>query len=180
VVRLIALVAVALSVGWLLLRRRIRPGPALRAVPDLPAPAPPQPRTPVAPELIEPRAPEPVSALGRPVHDAVDGGAAPAPAEAPVAEAPVADAPVADAPAADAPAAEERTDDLRRIRGVGPAIESALHRLGLRSYRQLATLDEAGRERVRDAVHDRWQRIEREDWIGQARQLHQQKYGEEV
>jgi hypothetical protein len=48
VVRLVALVAAALSVGWLLLRRRIRPGPTLRAVPDLPAPtppAPPQPRT---------------------------------------------------------------------------------------------------------------------------------------
>jgi predicted flap endonuclease-1-like 5' DNA nuclease len=170
-VQLVALLAVALSVGWLLLRRRTSPRQA--SVPIRPAP------TPVTP--AEPRAPEPVSAIGRPVHDAVDAGSAPAAVvQAPEVDVPAAEPTAADPTAADPTAAEERTDDLRRIRGVGPAIESALHRLGVRSYRQLATLDPAGLDRVRDAVHDRWQRIEREDWIGQARQLHQEKYGEEV
>jgi predicted flap endonuclease-1-like 5' DNA nuclease len=210
VVRLTALLAVALSVGWLLLRRHVRPAPALRVVPDGP-PWPPPPRTPVDPTVLEPRAPEPVDAIGRPVHDAAEAEAAEArAAEARAAEAGAAEAGAAEAGAAEAGAAEagaagvgaagvgpaetlpapaavpdalpaeERTDDLRRIRGVGPTIESALHGLGVRSYRQLATLDEDGLERVRDAVRDRWQRIEREDWIGQARQLHQEKYGEEV
>jgi predicted flap endonuclease-1-like 5' DNA nuclease len=191
VVRLTALLAVALSVGWLLLRRHVRPAPALRVVPDGP-PGPPPPRTPVDPTVVEPRAPEPVDAIGRPVHDATEAaagagaGAAEAgpagvgPTQAGPAEFGPAETVPAPAAVADALAAEERTDDLRRIRGVGPAIESALHGLGVRSYRQLATLDEAGLERVRDAVRDRWQRIEREDWIGQARQLHQEKYGEEV
>src|SRR6266536_2289092 len=179
VVRLTALLAVALSVGWLLLRRHVRPAPALRVVPDGP-PGPLPPRTPVDPTVVEPRAPEPVDAIGRPVHDATEAAAGAGPAEAGPAEFGPAETVPAPAAVADALAAEERTDDLRRIRGVGPAIESALHGLGVRSYRQLATLDEAGLERVRDAVRDRWQRIEREDWIGQARQLHQEKYGEEV
>ncbi len=189
VVRLTALLAVALSVGWLLLRRHVRPAPALRVVPDGP-PGPLPPRTPVDPTVVEPRAPEPVDAIGRPVHDATEAAAGAGAAEAgpagvgPTQAGPAEFGPAETVPApaavADALAAEERTDDLRRIRGVGPAIESALHGLGVRSYRQLATLDEAGLERVRDAVRDRWQRIEREDWIGQARQLHQEKYGEEV
>jgi predicted flap endonuclease-1-like 5' DNA nuclease len=131
VVRLTALwlVAVAVSVGWLLLRRRIRPARTLRAVPDLPAES--------QPSVPRPRAPEP-------------------------------------------PQPEELGDDLRRIRGIGPTTESALHDLGIRSYRQLATLDDAGLGRVRDAMGGFPQRIEREDWIGQARRLHREKYGEEA
>jgi predicted flap endonuclease-1-like 5' DNA nuclease len=142
-VRLVALwlAAVALSVGWLLLRRRTRRGPRLQLVPDLPA---------------EPRRPEPVASLGRPVHDTGEGAIAPA-----------------------AVVEQEHEDDLRRIRGVGPAIESTLHGLGIRSYRQLVTLDAAGLDRVRDALRDP-QRIERGDWLGQARRLHREKYGEEV
>ena len=158
-VQLVALLAVALSVGWLLLRRRTSPRQA--SVPIRPAP------TPVTP--AEPRAPEPVSAIGRPVHDA-GGGDQELQGRGPEDR----------APEHRAPEDRELADDLRRIRGVGPAIESTLHSLGVRSYRQLATLDEAGRDRLRDAVHDRWHRLEREDWIGQARQLHREKYGEEV
>jgi len=183
VVRLLALVAVALSVGWLLLRRRIRPAPTLRVVRD-PAPALP----------VEPRRPEPLSALGRPVHDtaeATEAAPAPGPAAGPgpdslgarvaaAAPPPAAAAVPPREPASGAGHDDERTDDLRRIRGVGPAIESVLHSLGIRSYRQLLMLDEAGLDRVRDALRDFRQRIEREDWIGQARRLHREKYGEEA
>ena len=158
VVRLLALIAVALSVGWLLLRRRIRPAAALHVVAD-PGPALP----------VEPRRPEPLSALGRPVHDAAEAAESAPAAAVPARE-----------PASGAGHDDERNDDLRRIRGVGPAIESVLHGLGIRSYRQLLMLDEAGLDRVRDALRDFRQRIEREDWIGQARRLHREKYGEEA
>jgi predicted flap endonuclease-1-like 5' DNA nuclease len=144
--------------------------------------------------MVEPRQPDPVSALGRPVHDqsetvapavppepAVPAGAAlpTAPAPGPAA---IVDSTVDSANDQEQNDQEqqEQEDDLRRIRGVGPAIESALHGLGIRSYRQLVTLDDAGLDRVRDALRDFRQRIEREDWIGQARRLHREKYGEEV
>jgi len=241
VARLVALwlVAVTLSIGWLLLRRRTRQGPLLRAVPDLPADAVRQPPAtlpaeflpaespPAEPQPAEPRRPQPVSALRRPVHDTAEAAQA-ATAPAPPAEAvPVVAAEAVPAVAAEARPAEpepvpdpavaaepepvvdpaaaaepepvpdpgmapepappdgfvaepEQADDLRRIRGIGRAIESSLHGLGIRSYRQLVMLDEAGLDRVRDAGRDFRQRIEREDWIGQARQLHREKYGEEV
>jgi len=220
VARLVALwlVAVTLSIGWLLLRRRTRRGPLLRAVPDLPADAVPQPRATrpaearpaeaqpaealqavarsaraqrAEPQPTEPRRPEPLTALGRPMHDAVevarDVTAPTTPAEAVSTDVVAAPEP-GPAPAVVAQPAPpggsgiepEQADDLRRIRGIGPAIESSLHGLGIRSYRQLVMLDEAGLDRVRDAGRDFRQRIEREDWIGQARQLHREKYGEEV
>jgi predicted flap endonuclease-1-like 5' DNA nuclease len=68
-------------------------------------------------------------------------------------------------------------DDLRQIRGVGPHTEAMLHELGIRSYRQLASLDADGREELRVAVNDTRRRIEREDWVGQAAELHRAKYG---
>lgn len=68
-------------------------------------------------------------------------------------------------------------DDLRAVRGIGPSMERMLHGLGIVSFRQLALLDGADLERVRHELRDFRSRIEREDWIGQARQLHKGKYG---
>lgn len=43
-------------------------------------------------------------------------------------------------------------DDFRRIQGIGPKIANALHAAGIRTYRQLAELDEAAlRDTVRNA-----------------------------
>jgi predicted flap endonuclease-1-like 5' DNA nuclease len=69
------------------------------------------------------------------------------------------------------------TDDLRAVRGIGPSMERKLHALGIVSYRQLALLDGAQLERVRAELTDFRTRIEREDWVGQARALHREKYG---
>jgi len=80
----------------------------------------------------------------------------------------------AEAPTMQIPAV---TDDLRALRGIGPSMERMLHRLGIVSYRQLAMLDGAELERVRGELHDFRSRIEREDWVGQARDLHRRKYG---
>jgi predicted flap endonuclease-1-like 5' DNA nuclease len=221
---LVGFAVLALSVGWLLRRRRAPAGPPassrrLSVVPPVSGPDNTLP--------AEPRAPQPLTSLGRPVHDrgadpsptpslAPDPGPEPdpEPAAEPVPIAGLAAAaeeePVAGtateraAPAVPELAADDGTagaatvtaeaggaggkspngvaaataDDLREIRGIGPATESALHELGIHSYRQLAVLDAAGRERVRAAVRDSRQRMEREDWVGQAADLHRAKYGE--
>ncbi|MFL6130395.1 MAG: hypothetical protein ACJ73E_15195, partial [Mycobacteriales bacterium] len=77
----------------------------------------------------------------------------------------------------DAPA-PTGTDDLRAIRGIGPAIERTLHELGITTYRQVAGLHGAELEAVRHRLEAFSARIEREDWAGQARELHRQKYGD--
>ena len=79
-----------------------------------------------------------------------------------------------EAPTAEIPAV---TDDLRRIRGIGPSMERTLQGIGIVSYRQLALLDGAELERVRGELTDFRGRIEREDWVGQARALYREKYG---
>ncbi|MFF5174595.1 helix-hairpin-helix domain-containing protein [Micromonospora sp. NPDC000089] len=57
-----------------------------------------------------------------------------------------------DAVTAGAAAAEDRADDFRRIQGVGPKMAAALQEAGIRTYRQLAELDEAAlRETIRAA-----------------------------
>ncbi|MBM0260505.1 helix-hairpin-helix domain-containing protein, partial [Micromonospora sp. 4G55] len=68
--------------------------------------------------------------------------------EAPVAsdEPATADADIVATPDAEAP------DDFRRIQGVGPKMAAALQAAGIRTYRQLAELDEAAlRETIRTA-----------------------------
>ena len=79
-----------------------------------------------------------------------------------------------EAPTAEIPAV---TDDLRAIRGIGPSMERKLQGIGIVSYRQLALLDGAELERVRGELTDFRGRIERENWVGQARALYREKYG---
>jgi predicted flap endonuclease-1-like 5' DNA nuclease len=69
------------------------------------------------------------------------------------------------------------SDNLRAVRGIGPSMERMLHGLGIVSFRQLAMLDGAELERVRGELSDFRSRIEREDWVGQARALYREKYG---
>lgn len=83
----------------------------------------------------------------------------PATADEPVAaEEPVAVATPTPRPAVATPpvrpvaAAAVEVDDFRRIQGVGPKMAAALQAAGVRTYRQLAELDEAGlREVIRGA-----------------------------
>ncbi len=67
------------------------------------------------------------------------------------------------------PGAADR-DDLKRIRGVGILIERKLNELGVTSYNQIANWTANDIERV-NAVLDFDGRIERENWIEQARIL---------
>jgi NADH-quinone oxidoreductase subunit E len=61
-------------------------------------------------------------------------------------------------------------DDLKLISGVGPKIEGILHSLGIFTYAQVASWKKAEREWV-DGYLKFHGRIEREDWVKQAKAL---------
>ncbi len=62
-------------------------------------------------------------------------------------------------------------DDLKRIKGVGPAIEKTLNEMGIVSLRQIAEMGEYDIDRIAKRLKGFHTRIYREDWIGQARAL---------
>lgn len=61
-------------------------------------------------------------------------------------------------------------DDLKRIRGVGVLLETKLNAMGITSYEQIANWSPAEIDRVKEVL-DVTGRIERENWIEQARIL---------
>ena len=61
-------------------------------------------------------------------------------------------------------------DDLKRVRGVGVLIEKKLNSMGVTSYRQIANWSGADIDRVSQVLDFRG-RIERENWVEQARIL---------
>lgn len=73
-----------------------------------------------------------------------------------------------DAPAKDSPTPR---DDLKQIKGVGPAIEKTLNELGIFRLEQIADMSEYDIDRVAQRLKGFHSRIYREDWMGQAREL---------
>ena len=70
-------------------------------------------------------------------------------------------------------------DNLKMIKGVGPAIEKTLNELGIFRFMQIAQMNEYDIDRIAQRLRGFRSRIDREDWIGQARELHDQKIGEQ-
>lgn len=68
-------------------------------------------------------------------------------------------------------------DDLKQIKGVGPAIEKTLNELGIFRFDQIADMSEYDIDRVANRLRGFRSRIYREDWIGQARDLRDQEVG---
>jgi predicted flap endonuclease-1-like 5' DNA nuclease len=64
-----------------------------------------------------------------------------------------------------------RQDDLKQISGVGPGLEKKLQDAGITSYAQIAALTDAEIQDLEANVVKFAGRINRDDWIGQARQL---------
>ena len=109
-------------------------------------------------------------------------------AAAPKTEAPKAEAPKAEAPKAAAKSAPKASgaaaplftapagepDDLKKISGVGPVIEKKLHALGITQYQQVAAFTADDIANVDDALAFKG-RIERDDWITQAKKLAAEK-----
>ena len=75
------------------------------------------------------------------------------------------------------PAAPDHGDDLTEIVGIGKVFASMLHGLGIRSFRQLAASSAAELAQLSADFRDVRSRIENDDWVGQAKQLHDRKYG---
>jgi NADH-quinone oxidoreductase subunit E len=67
-------------------------------------------------------------------------------------------------------APEVQADDLQRISGIGPSIEKTLHGLGICHFRQIAGFTPDNVAWVSQRLRFKG-RIEREDWIGQAKKL---------
>jgi predicted flap endonuclease-1-like 5' DNA nuclease len=108
-----------------------------------------------APEAAKPCAAEPVAEA---VPDAVETAA------------PVA-GPEAEAPEVEAPAAVSEPDDLKRIKGVGPKLETMLNDLGIFRFAQIAALSEAELAQIDDRLGTFKGRPFRDDWIAQAAAL---------
>lgn len=61
-------------------------------------------------------------------------------------------------------------DDLKKITGVGPAVEEKLHDLGVTKLVQIAGLTDEDIEKIDEALNFKG-RITRDDWVGQAKSL---------
>ncbi|MGR3486096.1 MAG: NADH-quinone oxidoreductase subunit NuoE [Paracoccaceae bacterium] len=101
-----------------------------------------------------------------PEGDTADAESAPDPAQAPISAAP--DAAEAEPERLDAP--QGTPDDLKRIKGVGPKLEGLLNEMGFWHFRQIA---DWGAEEIAwvDARLRFKGRIERDDWVAQAKAL---------
>jgi len=62
-------------------------------------------------------------------------------------------------------------DDLKKINGIGPFIEDKLNEVGIYTYEQISQFDEDLIQKVTDAIQFFPGRIERDDWVGQAKTL---------
>jgi predicted flap endonuclease-1-like 5' DNA nuclease len=69
----------------------------------------------------------------------------------------------------------ESQDNLKKIKGVGPAIEKTLNDLGIYRFNQIAEMSEYDIDRVAQQLKGFRSRIYREDWVGQARTLQYEK-----
>ena len=69
-------------------------------------------------------------------------------------------------------------DDLKLIVGVGPVLERMLHNLGIMSFQQIAQWSERDIDEFDARLPEFPGRIRRDQWVTQARSLHQAKYGD--
>jgi len=68
-------------------------------------------------------------------------------------------------------ATEAEEDDLKMISGIGPFIEERLHALDIYTFRQISKFTAKDIDTINDAIEYFSGRIERDDWIAQAREL---------
>jgi len=73
--------------------------------------------------------------------------------------------------------AEQIVDDLTEIVGIGKVFQQTLNDLGIFNFRQIASFGPADVARVNMQLNEFKGRMEQDDWIGQAKELHFKKYG---
>lgn len=104
------------------------------------------------------------------IKAAVGAASAPSAAAGAPAAAPKAAAPKAVAPKAAAVAAPAGSDDLKKLSGVGPALEKKLLEAGVTTFAQIAAWTEEDVAAMDEKLSFKG-RIEREGWIAQAQEL---------
>jgi len=68
-------------------------------------------------------------------------------------------------------------DDLTEIVGIGKVFEEMLHEIGIFHFRQIAAFGPEEIARINSELREFKGRIEHDDWVGQARELHYKKHG---
>jgi len=71
-------------------------------------------------------------------------------------------------------------DDLKVIKGIGKVMEKTLNDLGVTTFKQLGNFKSEDISRVSDALEVFPGRIERDEWVPQARIQYQTKYGKQL
>ena len=71
-------------------------------------------------------------------------------------------------------------DDLSKIHGVGPALAKTLNKMGLYSFDQIARWTPEDIDKVAKKLYTAPERIKRDQWIAEAKKLHEQKYGPQL
>ena len=79
-------------------------------------------------------------------------------------------------PSEEGQAGGESPDDLKQIRGVGPALERFLHKRGVFWFRQVATWSQADIEKFEFLLPNFSGRIQRENWVRSAQVEYYKKY----
>jgi len=64
---------------------------------------------------------------------------------------------------------------LKQISGVGPFLETKLNNLGIYTFEQVSQFDTELMEIVNDAIEFFPGRVQRDDWVGQAKKFHAEK-----
>jgi large subunit ribosomal protein L22 len=72
--------------------------------------------------------------------------------------------------------APPEVDDLKEINGVGPVLEEKLHSFGIYTFKQIADWNEENIAAF-DELLDFKGRIERDEWVAKAKDLHEEKHG---
>ncbi len=73
-----------------------------------------------------------------------------------------------------------KPDDLKRIKGVGKVLEKLLHKNGITTFKQVALFTNKEIDNLAEQLGSFHKRIRRDNWKGQAKILHEQKYGEKL
>jgi len=68
-------------------------------------------------------------------------------------------------------ATEAEKDDLKMISGIGPFIEERLHALDIYTFRQISKFTAKDIDTINDAIEYFSGRIERDEWVAQAKEL---------
>ncbi len=101
--------------------------------------------------------------------DVLEEGAAPAQRNQALIDAPRATVAAAVPEAEPTPSPAKTSDDLKRIKGVGPKLEKLLHSLGVTSFAQIAGWNDADIDRIDAQLGTFAGRIRRDNWPEQAR-----------